>query len=290
LNFAVQAYTQPGDKIIVQPPVYYPFFFAATNNGRHLVFNPLKFENGTYRLDLENLEKQIDPRAKMLILCSPHNPVGRVWSASELAQLGEVCLRNNLLVVADEIHCDLIMRGYKHTPFASLDDALAQNTITFVAPSKTFNLAGLFTSVAVIPNPRLRSQFNITRENAGINSANIFGLAGLDAAYRAGEEWLDQLLDYLQGNVDFLMDYFHACIPPIKPIRLEGTYLVWLDCRGLGMNDAALKEWMLKKARVAMNEGAQFGIGGEGFMRMNIGCPRALLTEALQRIERAVRE
>lgn len=289
LNFAIQAYTQPGDKIIVQPPVYYPFFQAVSNNGRYLVFNPLKFEDGAYRMDLESLEKQIDARTRMLILCNPHNPVGRVWSAQELTQLGEVCLRHDLLILADEIHCDLILRGHRHTPFASLDDALARNTVTFVAPSKTFNLAGLFTSVAITPNPRLRSQFNVTRENAGINSANIFGLAGMDAAYRRGEEWLDQLLDYLQGNLNFLMDYFHACIPQIEPIRPEGTYLVWLDCRGLGMDDAALKEWMLKKARVAMNEGAQFGIGGEGFMRMNIGCPRPLLAEALQRIERAVR-
>ncbi|CAG0991572.1 cystathione beta-lyase [Anaerolineae bacterium] len=289
LNYAVQAYTQPGDKIIVQPPVYFPFFSAVTNNGRHLVFNPLKFEDGTYRMDLEDLEKKMDPRAKLLILCSPHNPVGRVWSAQELAQLGEVCLRNNLIILSDEIHGDLILSGHKHTSLAMLSDALAQNTLTCIAPSKTFNLAGLFTSVAIIPNPRLRVQVNAARDNAGVASANIFGIAGLDAAYRAGEEWLDQVLDYLQGNLNFLMDYFHACIPEIKPIRPEGTYLVWLDCRGLGMTDAALKEWMLKKVKVTMNEGAQFGIGGEGFMRMNIGCPRALLVEALQRIERAVR-
>jgi cystathionine beta-lyase len=284
----VHAYTHPGDKVIVQPPVYYPFFSAVTNNGRHLVFNPLRFEDGAYRMDLENLEKQIDARTKLLILCSPHNPVGRVWSAQELAQLGELGLAKNIIIISDEIHCDLILRGYKHTPLATISDALAQNTVALVAPSKTFNLAGLFTSAAIIPNPRLRAQFNAARDNAGIGSANIFGLTGLDAAYRTGEEWLDQVLEYLQGNLDFLMDYFHACIPQIKPIRPEGTFLVWLDCRELGLSDAALKEWMLKKARVALNEGAPFGIGGEGFMRMNFACPRPVLAEALQRIEKTV--
>jgi cystathionine beta-lyase len=289
LCIAVHAYTQPGDKIIIQPPVYPPFFSVVRNNGRQLVFNPLKFADGTFRMDLENLEKQIDARTKMLILCSPHNPVGRVWTRDELSQLGELCLRKNILIVSDEIHCDLILRGYAHVPLARLSDALAQNTITTLAPSKTFNIPGLYAAVAIIPNPRLRAQFDTARENLGLEGANIFGMVALPAAYRTGEEWLEQLLDYLQGNLEFLLTYFEKHIPAIKPIRPEGTYLAWLDCRGMGLDDAALKEWMLKRARVAMNEGHTFGEPGRGFLRLNFGCPRATLEEALQRIEKAVR-
>jgi len=289
LALAVHAYTQPGDKIIIQPPVYPPFFSVVKNNGRQLVLNPLKFVDGKFRMDLEHLEKQIDAHTKMIILCSPHNPVGRVWTRDELAQLGKLCLRKNILIVSDEIHCDLIFRGYRHIPLATISDELAQITITCVAPSKTFNIPGLYTAAAIIPNGRLRAQFNTVRENLGLEGANIFGIAGFEAAYRAGEEWLDQLLEYLQGNLEFLLDYFDKSIPRIKPIRPEGTYLVWLDCHGLGLGDAALKEWMHKQARVAMNEGHTFGAEGKGFVRLNFGCPRATLGEALQRIEQAAR-
>ncbi len=289
LALAVHAFTQPGDKIIIQPPVYPPFFSIVKNNGRQLVFNPLKFHDGKFQMDLENLERQIDPRTKMLILCSPHNPVGRVWSREELTALGEVCLRHNLLIISDEIHADLVLRGHTHTPLAMLSDAFAQNTLTCIAPSKTFNIAGLYTAATIIPNARLRAQFNHTRENLGLEGGNVFGIAALEAAYRTGGEWLTQLLDYLQGNADFLMSYFAERIPRIKPIRPEGTYLVWLDCREMGLDDAALKEWMLKRARVAMNEGHTFGEQGRGFLRLNFGCPRATLVEILQRIEQAAR-
>jgi len=289
LALAVHAYTQPGDKIIIQPPVYPPFFSVVKNNGRQVVLNPLKFVDGKFRMDLEHLEKQIDARTKMIILCSPHNPVGRVWTRDELTQLGKLCLRKNILIVSDEIHCDLIFRGYKHIPLATISDKLAQNTITCVAPSKTFNIPGLYTAAAIIPNGHLRSQFNTVRENLGLEGANIFGIVGFEAAYRAGEEWLDQLLEYLQGNLEFLLNYFDKSVPRIKPIRPEGTYLVWLDCHGLGLSDAALKEWMHKQARVATNEGHTFGDEGRGFVRLNFGCPRATLGEALQRIEQAAR-
>lgn len=284
LCIAVHAYTQPGDKVIIQPPVYPPFFSVVRNNGRQLVLNPLRVIEGKYQMDLENLEKQIDARTKMIILCSPHNPVGRVWTRDELTQLGDLCLRKNILIVSDEIHCDLIFRGATHVPLAMLSDALAQNSITTIAPSKTFNIPGLYTAAAIIPNARLRAQFNIVRENFGLEGANVFGIAGFEAAYRAGAEWLDQLLEYLQGNLEFLQDYFEKSIPRIKLTRPEGTYLAWLDCRGLGLDDAALKEWMLKRARVAMNEGHTFGAEGRGFLRLNFGCPRATLAEALQRI------
>lgn len=287
LTFAIHAFTQPGDKIIIQPPVYPPFFAVVKNNGRQLVSNPLKFADGKYRMDLENLEKQIDARTKLLILCSPHNPVGRVWTREELTQLGELCLRRNILIVSDEIHCDLILRGHQHTPLASLSDELAQNTITCVAPSKTFNIPGLYTAAAIIPNARLRAQFNTVRENLGLEGTNIFGLAGFHAAYRDGAEWLDQLLEYLQGNVEFLQNYFKNSIPRIPFIVPEGTYLAWLDARGLGLDEAGLRKWMRERARVAMNEGHTFGEEGRGFLRLNFGCPRATLAEIARRIEQA---
>ena len=289
LALAVHAYTQPGDKIIIQPPVYPPFFAIVRNNGRQLVLNPLQVVNGTYRMDFENLEKQMDARTKMIVLCSPHNPVGRVWTRAELFQLGELCLRKNVLILSDEIHSDLILRGCKHVPLAMLSDELAQNTITSLAPSKTFNIPGLYNAAAIIPNARLRAQFNTARENLGLENANVFGMVALQAAYGAGEEWLEQLLDYLQGNLEFLMRYFEKRIPQIKPTRPEGTYLVWLDCRGLGLDDAGLKEWMFKRARVAMNEGHTFGAEGHGFVRLTFGCPRSTLAEALQCIEQAAR-
>jgi cystathionine beta-lyase len=287
LCLAIHAFTQPGDKIIIQPPVYPPFFSVIKNNGRQLVFNPLRPVERTYRMDLEHLEKQIDARTKLLILCSPHNPVGRVWTRDELMALGDVCLRHNILIVSDEIHCDLILRGAPHTPLASLDDALAQNTITCVAPSKTFNIPGLYTAAAIIPNARLRAQFNTARENLGLDGINLFGLAGLYAAYRDGAEWLDQLLVYLRGNLELLENYFEKSIPRIQLTWLEGTYLAWLDARGLGLDESGLRQWMRTRARVAMNEGHTFGEEGRGFLRFNFGCPRATLTEALQRIEQA---
>ena len=288
LNLAVQAFTQPGDAVIVQTPVYYPFLHAIKNNGRQLIANPLQVANDRYAMDFENLEQQIAPRTRLLILCSPHNPVGRVWTRDELTRLGEICLRKNVLIVSDEIHSDLVLPGHTHTPLSAISDELAQITITLNAPSKTFNLAGLFTSFAIIPNPQLRARFNIAIENVGIGSHNLFGIVAAEAAYRDGAEWLTQVLDYIAANARFVSDYFATCVPQIKVTPLEGTYLLWLDFRGLGLDDAGIAA-VLKRARVAMNDGAMFGAGGAGFRRMNIACPRATLIEALQRIERAVK-
>jgi len=287
LNLAVQAFTQPGDAVIVQTPVYYPFLHAIKNNGRQLIANPLQVANERYAMDFENLEQQIAPRTRLLILCSPHNPAGRVWTRDELTRLGEICLRKNVLIVSDEIHSDLVLPGHTHTPLSAISDELAQITITLNAPSKTFNLAGLFTSFAIIPNPQLRARFNIAIENVGIGSHNLFGIVAAEAAYRDGAEWLTQVLDYIAANARFVSDYFATCVPQIKVTPLEGTYLLWLDFRGLGLDDAGIAA-VLKRARVAMNDGAMFGAGGAGFRRMNIACPRATLREALQRIERAV--
>lgn len=288
LNLAVNAFTQPGDKIIVQPPVYFPFFPIIRNNGRQVVFNPLCNENGYYRMDLADLEKHIDSRTKAVLLCSPHNPVGRVWTKEELDALAEICVRKNVLIFSDEIHSDLVLDGHKHTPVATLAPEIADITVTLIAPSKTFNIPGLFTSALIISNPKLHTQFNHMLENMSLNHSNIFGMVGLEAAYRHGAEWLDQLLEYLQGNVDYTLEFFKEHIPQIKVTCPEGTYLLWLDCRDLGLDHDALRDLFLKNAKVGLNEGHTFGPGGEGFMRMNIGCPRSVVQKGLERIERAV--
>jgi len=289
LSFIIRAFTQPSDRVIVQPPVYYPFFRVIEDNGCHIVNNPLKVESNEYVMDFEDLEKKADdPRVKIIILCSPHNPVGRVWQKKELSRLGEICLKHNLIVVSDEIHADILFEGYRHTPFASISQEFAQNSITCTAPSKTFNLAGLQTSAIIIPNKKYYRIYNNILDSLALNENNFFGLIALEAAYRYGEEWLNQLLSYLNGNLEFLIKYFKEKIPKIKVIKPEGTYLVWLDYRQLGFNAKDLNEFMLKKAKVALDDGYWFGKEGEGFMRINIACSRSFLGEGLKRIERAV--
>ncbi|HAJ32575.1 MAG TPA: cystathionine beta-lyase [Candidatus Atribacteria bacterium] len=289
LSLIIRAFCQPGDKVIVQPPVYYPFFRVIENNGCHIVNNPLKLSNKKYFMDWEDLERKIDdPRAKLLIFCSPHNPVGRVWQKEELIILGEICLKHNIIVVSDEIHADILFKGYRHIPFASISLAFAHNSITCTAPSKTFNLAGLQTSSIIIPNKKYYKIYKNILDSLALDENNVFGLVALEAAYRNGEEWLEQLLSYLNENLEFLMKYFKERIPKIKVIKPEGTYLVWLDCRQLGFNAKDLNNFMIKKAGVALDDGYWFGTEGKGFMRINIACPRSFLEEGLKRIERAV--
>ncbi|PKR85300.1 MalY/PatB family protein [Heyndrickxia camelliae] len=289
LGMLVRTFTKPGDKIIIQPPVYYPFTNVVEKNERVIVPNPLKYKNGRYVMDLEDLENKIDQDVKMIIISSPHNPVGRVWTKEELTQLGNICLKNNILVVSDEIHFDLILKGHTHTPFASISEEFAQNSIVCTAPSKTFNLAGLQTSNIIIPNPSLREQFTNTIESLFIGMTNTFGLVATESAYRYGDEWLDQLLEYLQQNAEFLTDYINQYIPELKVVPLEGTYLVWIDCRDLSLEVKQLEHLMQKEAKVALDEGYIFGKWGEGFTRMNIACPRTTLEEGLRRIEKAVK-
>jgi len=289
LSLIIKAFCQPGDKVIVQPPVYYPFFRVIENNGCHIVNNPLKFNNKKYFIDWEDLERKVDdPRVKILIFCSPHNPVGRVWQKEELIILGEICLKHNIIVVSDEIHADILFKGYRHIPFASISTAFAHNSVTCTAPSKTFNLAGLQTSSIIIPNKKYYKIYENILDGLALDENNVFGLVALEAAYRDGEEWLEQLLSYLNENLKFLMKYFKERIPKIKVIKPEGTYLVWLDCRQLGFNAKDLNNFMIKKARVALDNGYWFGAEGKGFMRINIACPRSFLEECLKRIERAV--
>ena len=289
LNMLVRAFVPPGGKVLIQPPVYHPFYSAIKNNGAELVANPLVLEGGRYHMDLDDLRnKARDPQARMAILCSPHNPVGRVWTRDELVQFGEICLENEVVVVSDEIHSDLIYRGYRFTPFASISEVFAQHTVVCTAPSKTFNLAGLQTSNIIIPNPDLRARFLKAVETAGLFGVNAFGIVALEAAYNYGEEWLDQVLEYIEGNFLYLEDYVRTRIPSLSIIRPEGTYLVWLDCRRLGLDKQELRRMMLEEAKVYLDEGFIFGLEGEGFERINIACPRSLLVEALERIKHAV--
>ncbi|MDM5309433.1 MalY/PatB family protein [Peribacillus frigoritolerans] len=288
LSLSIQSFTKQGDKIIIQPPVYHHFARVIQAAGREVVTNPLVLKNGHYSIDFEDLEAKIDEKVKMFILCSPHNPVGRVWSKDELTRLGQICRKHKILVVADEIHCDFVYHTHTHIPFASISEEFANHSITCIAPSKTFNLMGVQTSSIIIPNRQLRDRFNQELHTLSIGSPNIFGAVALEAAYRYGEEWLDQVLDYLQGNLEYSLSYFRKNIPEINVIQPEGTYLVWLDCRELRFSDKELNEFMLQSARVAMNQGQIFGKEGEGFMRLNIACPRSMLQNALSGIENAV--
>jgi cystathionine beta-lyase len=291
ISIAMLAFTQPGDKVIIQSPVYHPFFSIVSNNGRQVVENHLINDDGYYRMDFEELDRQLaDPRVHMLILCSPHNPVGRVWTRQELTRLGELCLKHEVIVISDEIHSDLVFSWARHTPYASISAQMAQNSVSLFAPSKTFNLAGLHTSIALIPNRRLHQRFTQQIENLGIGGISVFGLAGLEAAYRYGEEWLTQLLVYLEGNLLFLENYIQVCIPQIKVRKPEGSYLVWLDCRKLGLKRAELRKFFIEEAGIGLNDGFAFGEAGEGYMRLNVACPRALLQKALEQLAKAVNQ
>lgn len=291
LNVIVRAFTEPGDRVIVQRPVYYPFFRVTHNNGCEVVSNTLAMEDGAYRMVLEDLEQKArDPKAKLLILCSPHNPIGKVWGREELTAVAEICARHGVIVVADEIHGDLMFPGVTFTPFATLGETAAQNTIVCTAPSKTFNLAGLHTSNIFIPNPDLRARFAETYAAHALPGMNPFGIAATMAAYRGGGDWLDAAMAYIAGNADRLIGFFGQEVPEIKAIRPDGTYLQWFDCRALGLDKDALEDLMLNKAKVYFDEGYIFGEEGEGFERINLACPRSTLDAALVRIRDAVRE
>jgi cystathionine beta-lyase len=289
LNMLIRTFVSPGDSVLIQPPVYYPFFSAIQNNNVQPIANPLENRNGRYRMDFSDLEaKAKDPRVKLVILCSPHNPVGRVWTGDELQRFGEICLKNNVLVVSDEIHGDLILKGSVFTPFATISESFARNAIICTAPSKTFNLAGLQTSNIIISNEELRSRFEQTLKSNGLFGINSFGIVALEAAYKHGEDWLEQVLDYIENNLRYLEGFVREHIPSITVVPPEGTYLVWLDCRRLGLDKLGLQHLMLEEAGVYLDEGFIFGPQGEGFERINIACPRSILVEALERIKKTI--
>ncbi|MGG4091520.1 MalY/PatB family protein [Paenibacillus lautus] len=290
LSLAVQTFTQPGDGVILQSPVYYPFYDVIRMNGREVMNNPLILQEGRYEINFELLEKQAAAGAKVLLLCTPHNPGGRVWTRGELERVAEICTKHGLLVVADEIHHDLVFSGHKHVPYASLSEECAQHSITCIAPSKTFNLAGLQAAAVVIPNADIRRQYNAALKTLSIHRESYFGLTATEASYTHGDEWLDQLLVYLEGNRDALLAYVKEHLPQVKAMSPEGTYTVWLDCTAISDKPAELKQLMFDKAGVAFIEGSLFGEQGAGYLRVNLACPRALLLKALDKFAGAIQE
>jgi cystathionine beta-lyase len=290
----VLACTQPGEGVIVQPPVYFPFFSAVTTNGRRLVENPLRLENGhlengRYTMDFDHLEQCAADGARLLLLCSPHNPVGRVWHSAELEEILRIARRYDLAILSDEIHADLVYPEVRHTVLATLAGD-RDKLVTAVAPSKTFNIPGLGLSSLIVPDPALRDALRKIFDSLHLANTNPFSIAAFEAAYRGGEAWLDSLLVYLRDNRDFVGDYLRTQLPGIRLIQPEGTYLLWLDCRGLRMNDAELREFFVRQAGVGMNPGISFGQGGSGFMRLNIASPRHVIAVALQRIANALQQ
>ena len=288
LSFAVQSLTNEGDEIIVQPPVYYPFFHVVQNNKRVLVNNPLKTINGKFEMDFEDLESKITSNTKLFILCNPHNPGGRVWSAETLRQLAEICSRHNIIVVSDEIHADMVLKGHKHTPFATVSEDAAQISLTFMAPSKTFNMPGLISSSYIIPNPELHTRFVDFMEASELTGGNIFAYAATVAAYEKGEEWRKQMLAYVQENIDFIVDFLKTNIPQIKPMIPEASFLIWLDCKELGMETDDLFDFFAQKAGLGLNKGTTFGQGGEYHLRLNVASSRLILKKAMKQLSKAV--
>jgi cysteine-S-conjugate beta-lyase len=288
LSIIVQSFTEPGEGIILQSPVYYPFYDIIKMNGRTVVDNPLILEDGHYSIDFELLEQQARNGAKMLLLCSPHNPGGRVWKREELERIGDICLKYNVLVVADEIHHDLVFSGHKHVPFASLSESFAQISVTCIAASKTFNLAGIQAASVIIPNEEIRRKYNASLKTLSLHMESYFGLTAIESSYTYGDEWLDQLLEYLEGNLNALLEFAEKHLPQVKIIKPEGTYLVWMDCRSISDNPQVLKQLMFEKAGVAFSEGSVFGKQGAGFLRVNIACPRSILMEALEKFSAVV--
>ncbi|MFJ4453171.1 MalY/PatB family protein [Pseudomonas sp. NPDC089392] len=291
MKTAIQAFTSPGDSVLIQPPVYVHFHDDARINGRHLALAPLDFDGERYHFDERKFEAAITPATRLFILSHPHNPTGNVWSEAELRAMGEICARHNVLVLSDEIHQDFILNPRKkHIPFASLSEAFAQNSITCTAPSKTFNMAGLQTANIFIPNKRIREELVRQYDRNLYRYVNALGMVAAEAAYTHGEPWLEQMLTYVRGNQAHFAEAIHAGAPQIKVIPTDSLYLTWMDCRGLGMDAQALDRFMLTKARVWLDKGQKFGIEGHGFMRANLGCSRVTVNEAIQRITRAVHQ
>ena len=290
VSAVIKALTMPGDKVIVQTPVYNCFFSSIRNNGCEIVSNPLRRTADTYEMDFDNLERcAADPRAKVMLLCNPHNPAGRVWTPDELTRLGNICLRNGVTVVADEIHCELVYQGFKYTPFASLSDAFLHRSVTCVSPSKAFNIAGLQIANIVAFDNDLRSRIDKAININEVCDVNPFGVAATIAAYNEGEEWLNQLVDYLHGNYEAMAEFCRRELPEFPITRLEGTYLVWMDCSSLGMPSDALEHALLDDARLWLNAGTMYGAEGEGYMRWNIACPRSVMLDGLNRFLNFVR-
>lgn len=288
LSIAVRAFTQEGDAVLIQPPVYHPFSRAILRNKRTLVENPLVLKDGHYEMDLEELEQKVlDEHVKLMILCNPHNPVGRVWTREELTALADICLRHHVYVISDEIHGDFVWQGHEQTPYASISEEACLHSMMCTAPSKTFNLAGMATSNLFIPDPEMRRKFRLELLDVGQENMNRLGLFACRAAYEGGGEWLDQLIGYLAGNLALVRDFCKNRVPQIQLVEPEGTYLAWLDCRELGMTDDELMAFFSNEAKVWLDPGTHSGEQGSGFMRFNLGSSRSVIAQALDQIEAA---
>ncbi|MDD3253234.1 MAG: pyridoxal phosphate-dependent aminotransferase [Lachnospiraceae bacterium] len=290
--YAIRAFAYPGDKVLFQSPVYPPFYAITRNNGCHIVTNPLvQDEDGKYQIDFEDLEDKLkDPRVKLFFLCNPHNPVMRSYSLEELTKIGDLCLKHHVLVISDEIHCDLVYKGHKHIPFASISEKFADNSMVLINPSKTFNIAGFRTGAAIIPNEQLRNKIQTMIEDNKNYGRTIFGMLSFITAYNECEYYADEMIEYLEENQQYTVDFIKERIPRIKLADPEATYLLWLDCRDLKLSQPELTKFFFEKAKLGLNDGSTFGSEGIGFMRMNIACPKATLVEALNRLEKAVNE
>ena len=289
IGFVLQCFTQPGDKIIIQPPVYHPFRIVPESMHREIVNNPLRLINGSYEMDFDNLESVIDDKCKVLILSNPHNPGGIVWKKDSLVKLAEICSKHNILVISDEIHAEMCFPQYTHHPFASVSPEAASCSITFMAPSKTFNIAGIVSSYSIVPDNDIREKFYSFLEAGELGDGTIFAYTATEAAYNYGAEWLQQMRMYVMENVRFVDEYLQMHLPKIKVYPPQASFLIWLDCRELGLSQPELVSLFQDKAGLLLNDGSMFGPGGEGYMRMNIGCPRAILTSALESLKKAAK-
>ena len=287
----INLHSEKGDGIIIQPPVFFEFRMVIRSNDRRIIKNPLILDNGKYQMDFGDLEeKAANPKNKMMIICNPHNPIGRVWTREELARAGEICRRHNVLIISDEIHGDIVYGSNRYTPFISISDELAQVSFACLSPAKTFNIAGMIDAMAVIPNEEYRQRFHDFTHRFQINKTNVFASAAIEAAYSEGSKWLDDLLVYLQSNIDFLKSYLDENLPQVKLVEPEGSYLVWFDFRELGLEAKELERFLAQKARLALNSGYWFGREGAGYARMNIACPQSTLYEAMSRLTNAINE
>ena len=289
IGMAINVFVKDDEKVIIQPPVYHPFRLTPQGNGRKVVFNPLKEKpDGGYEMDFEQLAEVADEKCRLLILSNPHNPAGICWDADTLRRLAHFCYEHNIIVISDEIHSDMALFGNRHIPFATVSDEAAQISITFGAPSKTFNIAGIVSSYAIVPNPTLRRRFYTWLEANELNDPPLFAPIATIAAYQNGEQWRRQMLAYVEENIRFVEDYCLENIPAVKPLRPQASFLVWLDCRALGLNHEQLIDLFVNRAHLALNDGEMFGQGGEGFVRLNVGTPRAILKQALEQLKRAI--
>ena len=290
IGLVINVFTKPDEKVIIQPPVYHPFRLTPEGNHREVVFNPLHWrEDGYYDMDFDNLEKVCDEKCRVLVLCNPHNPAGLCWSVDTLKRLADFCYEHHIIVISDEIHSDMALFGNCHVPFASVSEHAADISITFGAPTKTFNMAGIVSSYSIVPNGDLRERFYGWLKANELDEPTLFAPIATIAAFRKGEEWRKQMLAYVEENVNFVENYCKEHIPGIRPLRPQASFLVWLDCNGLGLNHEQLLDLFIDKAHLALNDGEMFGPGGEGFMRLNIGMPRAVLRQALNQLTEAVK-